>query len=305
MKERYYISFNEGKDTLPKILQIFKEYGREKLLEGNYPSKIFFRHFYILATDPFLKILENVFKENNWELNKRLEREYSNKELMQCKLLALRLNIAPKGMGGPQSGTKFDISNACKICGTAALQISNLMLRPSDIPKNRDITQTYDFNILISKKLKEKFLKLNLKNVELIPVISSKDRKELGYYQILPKVNLPPFSESTKGIEIFNQCKICKRDGFYDSPEYPPELHYNNFDESFLNKANIFFTYEYFGNSELKEPFKHSILAVPKCIVSPKILELFSDLKIKGLHFEPVIVNGFPDLNKWKVNKNE
>lgn len=303
MKEKYYVSFNAGEENLIKIFQLFKKYNKEKLLIGNYPLRMSFRQFYISADDPFLKILDKIFEENHWELNKRLERNYSDKELSSCKLLTMRINRVEKGRFEAKLGNKFDLSKSCEICRAGMNISSNLFLNESDIPKKNDISQTYDHQVLISRRIKDSLEKENILGVGFIPIFSSRIKKNLNWFKIHPKKILPPFSGSSKGITIENQCTKCHRTGFYGYPTYPIELHYDKLNESILKNADIFYTYEFFGYSEIRKPIEDSIISNPLHIFKPKILNIFNDLKIKGLFFEPVIVNGFPDLSKWKESK--
>ena len=174
------------------------------------------------------------------------------------------------------------------------------MVRESDISKKMDVTYTFDHEIIFSKRIKEEFSKRNIQNLELRPVHSVKDGKFLNCYQLIPKSKLPPFSKTSKGVEIENRCKKCKLDGYYWKLNTPLVLHYHNFDESILKRSDIFFTHEHFGNSALREPFNESKFALPLYVCGPKIFEIFNDLKIKEIKFEPVIVNGYPDLDRWK-----
>jgi hypothetical protein len=52
--------------------------------------------------------------------------------------------------------------------------------------------------------------------------------------------------------------------------------------------ADLSATYERFGNSRLRSPFKDSVLAAPMYVGSARVVDVLRAQKIKGLDFEPV-----------------
>ena len=101
---------------------------------------------------------------------------------------------------------------------------------------------------------------------------------------------LPPFSTKTIGYEISKkQCSICKRDGYFDSSEQSLKLIYENLDASILKK-DILITFERFGYSRLRKPFKDSVFARPLYIVSDKLSDILQESAVKGVDFDPIII---------------
>ena len=219
------------------------------------------------------------------------------------KLYVFILRRAPHGEGGPIYGTKFDLSAACDVCGTDAKQIGPLLLNSSEIPKNKEIIETLDHELLTSLKIKELFETKNIKGMKFFSVLNYQNNQPLEYWQIEPQFTLPPLSEESRGIITERQCPKCKRDGFFDTVKEKQNYIYKSLNKSFLQQADIFNTWEHFGNSNLVEdpplppgtfgPRRVLHFAKPRLIVSEKIKQLFEDLKIRGANFEEVIVRNY------------
>lgn len=300
MKERIYLHFASGRDSWNRVQDLFRAIGKENLLPEK-SSVIDNYGFYFYSDDKALQLLidklKKLEKSEGWRWGRRVERIYTQKELESCKLLAFSINRAPKGHGGPTYGTKYDLSSACKACGTGAIQRSSLILKSAEIPKNKDIVQTLDDEIIVSSRIKSllsKFRGLELRQVEF------SNRTTPSLYQLIPKTQLPKMSDTSKGMVRQNQCSLCNRDGYFHTTKIPFEPHYDNLAEGLLNKSDIFSTYEHFGISRIRENFSDSHLAQPLILVKPTVMNALNDLKIKGLRFEPVVVNGYPDIESWR-----
>ena len=303
MKEKVIILFNFKRSKWPLAKKFFKAIGRFDLAEGE--EKEFGYTFEFYDNDPKLNEFFNNFKRFKVDKDPfiRRERIYTPKELESCKLLTFGINRAPKGYGAATYGTKFDLTKACKKCGTGALQKSHLILKSSEIPKNKDAIHTLDGEIIVSEKIKNLLRKFKGLELRQISFVGHKIKPKL--YQIIPKIKLPPMSKNSKGIMIEDQCKSCCRGGHFSMSEAPFEPHYDTLDERLLNKSDIFLSYEYFGNSIIKEKFSDSVFADQLIIVKPSIMKAFKDLKIKETGFGPVIVNGYPNIDEWRKNENK
>ncbi len=304
MKERFHLAFNEIGENLEKIKQVLRELDRIDLLSRDYviEGRVYGVHwFYISSSDPALEVIRRRFRENGWKLWERLERSFDVDELLQCKLVRLIVTRAAKGDGGPAHGTTYDMSKACRNCGVGAVQTSGLRVRPSDISKNADIYQPFSLEVIVSGRVARAFRERGLKGFELRPVVSYVDDKELDYYQIIPSVYMPRISLTTRNFRRHEKdfCNVCQRGGYSSHIEEPVELHYDNLDEKYLEKADIFWTYEYLGVSMIREPFKNSMFAQPYMLAKPNVMKIFNELKVRYVLFEPVIVNGKPDITKW------
>ena len=100
---------------------------------------------------------------------------------------------------------------------------------------------------------------------------------------------LPPFSENSTGYEREHPCPKCDRDGFFGLPKVPLCLVYDNLPPEYKNK-NILATFERFGNSRLRSPFKDSVFATPLYIVSSQVADCLNNQGVKGIDFEPVAI---------------
>ncbi len=210
------------------------------------------------------------------------------------------LRRAPYGEGGPTYGTKFDLSMACDRCGTGAKQIGPLLLKNSEIPKKRDIVETLDDELLISQILRNKFENNKIKGVELRPVLNFRKKNSMGYWEIYPLHTLPKVSPDSIGISTENQCPKCKRDGHFDVLKQKKLYIYKEISNDFLQQADIFNTWEHFGNSNLipDPPLPPSVygfqkivhFAKPRLIMSEKAKKMFESWKLRGVEFVPVTI---------------
>lgn len=219
---------------------------------------------------------------------------------MSNELYLFILRRAPHGEGGPRYGTKFDLNTACDTCGTGAKQIGPLLLKNTEIPKNKDIIETLDHELLVSLKLKKLFEEKKVKGIQFKKALNYRDSKPLEYWQLEPQYTLPPLSQENRGIITENQCLKCKKDGFFDTVKEKQKYVYLSLHKSLLQKADIFNTLENFGNSNLIEdppnppgtfkPRRIVHFAKPRIILNNKAKQLFEESKIKGIEFEKVII---------------
>lgn len=298
MNIKTFISFNIKEGTHNIFNNFFITNNKKdiaKEFEKPYPL---FRNFTLYSYDPLLNNAREELKKYTTDWGERIDYQFDEKELASCKLLTFGGLRYPKIFAGPETGTKYDLTNACNKCGSGAVQIGPLRIRPSDL-KKLDVQNSIYWHVIISRRLRDLFLKEDVKEVEFREVVSKIDNKGLGYYQIIPKYILPPALPSS--FETDNQCPICKRDGYFDGHiEGKPKILKYKLSENILNKADFFFSYEFLGYSILREPFERSIFNQPKVLVTPKIFEIVSKLKIREAGFYPVIINNFPNIEKWK-----
>lgn len=167
----------------------------------------------------------------------------------------MRLNVvvfrvAERGDAGPETGTDYDLSQACAKCGTGAVQQSPLRLRRADLSINRPIAQTYSHDLLINQELAEAIVSSVGGGVQLLPVCERKTGERLAWYQLMASATLPKMAEESRGIVTEGQCTVCKRDGHFVDPEYPIyELVYRLTADQIASLPPISATWECFGNS--------------------------------------------------------
>lgn len=82
-------------------------------------------------------------------------------------------------------------------------------------------------------------------------------------------------------------CPRCHRDGYFDTAKEPFQLVYDraSISDSVPDAAH---TYEYFGNSRVREPFSESHLAQPLFLISSPVFHLLRTGNADGLKFLPV-----------------
>ena len=112
--------------------------------------------------------------------------------------------------------------------------------------------------------------------------------------QLRSEAILPRISIQSHNYKISKQCSICKRNGYFNDGLKPFAFAYKNVPEALLQK-NVLETYECFGYSALRTPFKDSGFAAPLLVVSQRIVEIFRNKKIKGVEFIPIVIDGISD----------
>jgi hypothetical protein len=205
-----------------------------------------------------------------------------------------------RGLSGEDKengGNSFDLSNACKECGSGANLIGNLSCKSLGKTKN-DFFSTINGDFIISESLFKIFNDEKLKLGKLKNVVDLK-RKPLTYYHFKSDFILPK-SSKIEGLVIEEQCDICKRNGYYnkiilgngeDIPTvvFTVKLSYNNVSTDFLNRCDIFHTWENMGTSNLLATGNRIIgFSRPLLIISESLKNILQECLIKDLGYEEV-----------------
>jgi hypothetical protein len=285
MKKRFVVGFNFPREFWPHAQALFRDIGRSDLADE--PKKL---AGYVLKFDDDEDVQGFLAKHESHGLSgqplwTRVDHEYTDHELLSAPLLSLGVNRAPKEEGGPRYGTQYDMSTACPTCGTGAVQISPLHIRPSDTPKNRAIYQTVDGERLVSENLAE-MMRRELKGFDLRQAQGARTGRPLPWFQIISNYELPPMGPTTQGLLIEGQCPNCLRDGHFGTANEPLVIRYRDLDPGAL--PDIVRTWEHFGNSIMREPFERSHFAYPMLIMKPRVYELFRREKVRGISAEPL-----------------
>lgn len=127
----------------------------------------------------------------------------------------------PKGSSGEEYGTPYDLSAACKICGTGARVEHALNVKGLKNIK-RNVFQTLDGDWLISENFYQLFRKNNVLAHGLKQVVHYKSRHQLPYYHLDADQCLPK-CEEMKGLVVEGKCQTCKRNGFFNDYYWRPE----------------------------------------------------------------------------------
>jgi hypothetical protein len=141
----------------------------------------------------------------------------------------------------------------------------------------------------VSLKLAQALDSANISGLELRITQSNKAPIDLPWAQLIGEKELPPMAPPSKGIEREGQCPQCGQDGYFHSPQ-PVEIEYSISQFTLDDLPDVVHTYEHFGNSVLREPFKDSHFAQPLLLVKPKVFKVLRQQKVRGLAFVPVSI---------------
>jgi len=187
--------------------------------------------------------------------------------------------------GGPLHGTEYSLEGACARCGTGAEQSGPLVLSRFKAPKE-DVFSTLNDEILISPRFCES---LRARGIQCVrQVLDAESKTPLPVLQLVAEAVLPPFSQRTTGYVRERACDLCQRDGYFGIPHVPMVFHYDAL-PSKLAEKDLLATFERFGNSRLRTPFRDSVFAAPAYLAGARLV---NELKqIKGVDFERVEVS--------------
>lgn len=194
----------------------------------------------------------------------------------------LRLNVIHSvGGGGPSSGMRYSLGEACKKCGAGAESLGPCLV--SSIKKTAGRILRTDANtFLIDLDIAKQF---QSKGINSLAEVFDKNMKQLPYMELRAEATLPPFSKECSGYENGElQCSKCKRSGHFDAAE-GLKLIYKNINPNLLKK-NVLATYECFGYGHIREPFEKSGFAVPYLVVSELVANIFKSEKIRSVSFD-------------------
>ena len=208
---------------------------------------------------------------------------------------------APIGEGGELYRSIYDLSHACKKCGTGAtLQGQLRTIRLGKVSK--EFFETLDGDFIVSKSLYNYLKEEGLKLGELNRIVNFKNI-ELPFYHLYSTLTLPP-ARKKDGFTVENQCPECKRNGYFCTAIFshpdsnrptkilPYDLHYQPSDMEIFNQIDFAFTWECMGLSNLKAHGNFVVrYARPLLVVSEKFKLTLEKLKIKGVEFEQIIID--------------
>ncbi len=208
----------------------------------------------------------------------------------------------PKGYSGERCNSTYDLSDACKNCGTGAKLVDRLITKGiTEVKTSFFATMSDDF--LISKELYKLLLSKGIKITNLKEVLDSK-KNELPYYFFYAEADFPKSLSSSEGLITERQCLVCQKNGYFSDVKIgdaakgiptvitPLRLKYQGISKEFLESSELFNTWEHLGISNLKaEGTKVVRYARPMLIVSERIKAVFEEFGVKNAQFEEVIIN--------------
>jgi hypothetical protein len=248
-------------------------------------------HVKLDVSDPRLAAVRARLTDTGIAWAERHEAEYEENELRSSALLTLLVDSAPKGEGGPEYGTEYDLSSACSACGAGAVQVGPLHFNPSGLRTKSELIETGAGEHLLGAEAASLLRACDFTGLELRQVVSSTNGEPLPWYQIIAATELPPWSPRTRGVKTVRPCAVCHRDGrFHNEREGLFTLAYEFTEAEFASVPDVSHTFERFGWGGLVEPFRGSTIARASLIVRPEVYSFFSARRTRNLEFIPVDV---------------
>jgi hypothetical protein len=166
MRVKVFVSFSGAGHSWETIEGIFLRAGRPDLASRGRDFASFYTAWYA-GESAELDALRSELREAGIDWSERREHLYTDRELAAFPFLRLRITRAEQGMGGPEYGTTFDLSAGCTECGSGAVQTSELVLKPSELPTRAHILETLGGEFLASPKIAEALAAARVSGLEL------------------------------------------------------------------------------------------------------------------------------------------
>lgn len=215
----------------------------------------------------------------------RRESHFTNSELLNARLLWMRSTRKPTVVGGPRHGTLYDLTAACKCCGTGAMQTSPLVVDHRQLPARQGLIQAQTGEWLISRRLLDAIVE-DIRGITMWALKDARNSRDLDWVQLIADTIMPPFASGTTGVVRERACMCCDRDGYFHTATVPFEPHYR--DESCNQSVDLVATFERFGNSRLGDNLPTSHFAYPLVLVSCRLFNALRKQRTRGLGFTPV-----------------
>ena len=291
MKVHVFLSFHAGRANYRRVSDVLAAIkctdglqGEESILYGYYDHTF-------EADDSRLPKLRHVLASEGIKWSEREEHVYTDAELRSFPLLELSVDRKPLDAGGPEYGTTYDLSQACRRCGTGAIQTSPLMLPLSGLPKKGLLCAAGDGEILVAEPLMAALEEAGVTGLELRQVRLHGNNETLPWWQMISSYEMPRASPETTGWEHDVKplpCSYCRRDGYFHSDE-PCVIVYDQTDVDLKALPDVTHTWESFGKSGIdKEQPQFSRYGEHLLLVKSKVFDIFRRLKVRHACFTPV-----------------
>lgn len=254
----------------------------------------FLNKTYVIALfneqDQRISILMNLLSRYDADFHELVRDVYSEDELLTARLIMLHPNRETEISGGPKHGTDYDLTGACKQCGTGAMQVGPLIVGGEEVMSLRSAkaAQTFLGHILVRQEVALALSDFGTTGLDLRLVFESTGnfQRRLPWRQILACRTLPPMSPATTGLIRDEVCSSCQRNGFFETAKKPMRIVYREAD--LLGSQDVNLTWESFGYSKLEASLRSSLLARPAVLVSPKVVRILMDCGITAFDFIPI-----------------
>jgi len=242
---------------------------------------------HVFHDDARYQILMEEMKSMGIHFNEEKRRVYETEELEAAKFF----HMVPRAQWGypePQDDYEqkyFDSATACRICGTGAKQIHPLSVAGTPRFGRGDIVATFwIYEFLVTDRLRNIIAEANLTGMEFWPIIAFSGREQEralnGCWQLHIVNELHSMSPTTKfpSVKLPRGARPCQcgRIG-RNIPEEP--LRYRRLDLECAKDFNK--SSEWLGGGLDTAQLK---------IVSRRVYDLFIKNKVRGVDFEPIIL---------------
>jgi hypothetical protein len=152
-----------------------------RLFAGNEGKKLssgLVRRVILASTDPRLPEVGRLQREFRQTTKRfffygwQIHRKYTVAELESAPLFKLFVTAVFEP-AGEECGTTYDESTACTQCGAGATQLPPLMLDTRKIPKGRDIAATIAGEVVVARRLADRFEREGITGLVFGPVLSA------------------------------------------------------------------------------------------------------------------------------------
>jgi hypothetical protein len=246
------------------------------------------------ATDPRLPILRQLLKQYEGEdpLEGQVD-EHTEEELDSARLLVMSPYREVTVYGGVELGMTYDLSGACPACGTGARQTSAVFVDGKELAKleGRRASGTNFFHILVDERLAEDLENLGAAGLSfrgVYAVMPDKRQVKLRWRQLCAARTLPPMSPRTTGLTRERACKVCWRNGYFNSGDTPTRMVYRAADLRDADDVNL--TWENVGYAILEPDLRDSLLSYPWMLVTPKVRRVFLAAGVTYFGWHPIRV---------------
>lgn len=257
------ISLNEGDERISKVLTLFSQYGEGEIV--------------------------------------RRKNVYTEEERQNARLLFVSSWVMYQASAGLGYGTTYDLSNACKQCGTGVRQTSPLVIANDD-ERNLEkmhIAASLHGELLVHDVLGEKLAQANLTGFNLWRVYAKRKsgpNVELRREQIFAENVLPPMAPAST-LDRSEVCPVCQRGHFHFLADTPPRIVYRAEDLKNIQDVNL--TWEWFTSFGTipEDAVERGMWPDPLLLVTPKVMNLLrgktkKEKKYEGVSFTPIWIEG-------------
>ena len=219
--------------------------------------------------------------------------EYSEEDRQSARLLWMFPDVNLRVGAGLGYGTKYDMSAACRNCGTGARQTSVLYVNDYYLPKirkNRAIG-SWDHDILVDGGMVKKLKDAGITGISFGDVrarLKNDKWTSLARDQILIEHTMPPLRSELTAEDAEERCKVCRRGGRMTIPKNPYH------EEDLVGMQDFNLTWEWFGTfwPENKEKQRGEKRPHPYVLVTPKVMNIFREAGVKTFEWTPVEIDG-------------